>query len=120
MNAIKLTGNTGQAWGLIEEGTPFEDNGGEPDGNVWLSVDVDNADADRLIAAGLAQRVEVKIAGHEAMARYCGLAWGADGEFEDSCEERDWVQDTLFPAVEEKTAGWAYYSKDSRFIFIER
>lgn len=120
MQALQLIGDVSKAWPLIQEGHPFEDNGGEPDGDAWLSVAFDQADADRLITAGLGRLVEVKLASHEAMARYCGFAWGSDGEFEDWREEQDWVRDTLFPAMADHTAAWCYYSVDKRFLFIER
>lgn len=134
MKALYLTGDVTQVWPLLSE-TSFGDNGGEPDGNAWLNVDYDQGDADRVVAAGLGEITEVKVATIEAMAAQCGIRvldlgeFGLDGgvvSFSDAWQEldshahNDILHDVIFPAVEDKTACWAYYGADQRFIFKER
>lgn len=115
--ALYLTGDVEQAWPLLRE-TSFGDNGGEPDGNAWLQTEYDEEDAQRVIDAGLGKIVEVKRASVAAMARFCGFAYD-EAAFADSHERNDWLRDQLFPTVDDKTAAWAYYDADERFIFVE-
>lgn len=114
---LYLTGDVEQVWPMLTE-TSFGDNGGEPDGNAWLTTEYDEDEAAAVVAAGLGKIIDVKLANVEAMAAYCGFTLTED-TFEDDTERRDWVRDTLFMAVEDKTAAWAFYDVDQRFLFVE-
>ena len=134
MKALYLTGDVNQVWPLLHE-TSFGDNGGEPDGNAWLSTEYDEADAARVVAAGLGKFIEVKTADVRGMATFCGVRvldmaeFGEDGGVVgfadawgelDSHAHNDILREVVFPQVEDKTAMWAYYGADQRFIYVAR
>lgn len=103
-------------WPMLNE-TTFSDNGGEPDGNAWLTTDFDQSEAAAVVNAGFGRIVPVKTATHEAMTRYLGMRWT---DFDDSTDERDFVHDVLFSALNDRAGMvWAYYSSDKRFVFVE-
>lgn len=133
--ALYLTGDVDRVWPLLQEVNSFDDNGGEPAGNAWLSTTYDQGDAERIIAAGLGELIDARTATIETMAAYCGIRvldmefYGLEGGVigvsdalreMNSHQRNDFLQDVLFPQVEDRTACWAFFSSNDEFIFVER
>ena len=112
--ALLLTGDVTKIWPLLEE-TSFEDNGGEPDGNAWLSVEYDQQEADRVSAAGLGKMVTVRDLSDRQLAAFLGIRL-----LEDGWEDDETVFDSWKMQLNERSGGWAHYGAygvaDSRWI----
>jgi len=124
---LMLTGDSlEQAWELLgDEAGLYGDNGGEPDGNVWLPSDeVDTEAAQRVIDAGLGRMVEARyFDGDDAFAKLFGFM--PDGE-DDEASEEELAQfaDTLKGLAQDLPGGWAHYGAygagDSKWVILKQ
>lgn len=127
--ALKLT-DADSAWSMFS-GMWFSDNGGEPDGDAWLSTEVPGDEAAAVEAAKFGRVVPVRTMDSATAAAFCGVQhidlneFGLDGgivgvsdalERMDSSQRSDWRSEVLFPAVAAVANSWCYYGVNDTFI----